>query len=134
MCGAPAQPMLVGMTTPVLTQPLDPPVRPSWSWGAWLGVIGAVVVEAVLALATLLFIVFGASTTCGDPATANNVRSGETGLIVATCIGLAPWVVAMIFSRRRLVICALGLLSVAPLLVGIVGGLDPQFWVGSFCF
>ena len=62
------------------------------------------------------------------------MRSGETGLIVATCIGLAPWVVAMIFSRRRLVIGALGLLSVAPLLVGIVGGLDPQFWVGSFCF
>lgn len=134
MCSAPPQPMLVGMTTPVLTQPLGPPVRPSWSWGAWLGVIGVVVVEAVLALATLVFIVFGASTTCGDPATASNVRSGETGLIVATCIGLAPWVVAMILSRRRLVIFALGLLSVAPLLVGIVGGLDPQFWVGSFCF
>jgi hypothetical protein len=126
--------MLVFMTTPVVPQPLDAPVRPSWSGGAWLAVIGLVVVEAVLTLAVLLFIVFGASTTCGDPATASNVRSGETALIVATCIGLAPWVSAMFFSRRRLLIGALGLLSVAPLVAGMVAGLDRQFWVGSFCF
>jgi hypothetical protein len=122
------------MTSLVLPTPLDPPVRPSWSWGVWLAIGLGVAVEAVVALAAMAVIVWGSSTTCDQVATASNMRSGETALIVATCIGLAPWAIAMIFSRRRLWLAALGLLSVTPLLYGISAGLDTQFWVGGFCF
>jgi hypothetical protein len=122
------------MTQLVLPEPLDAPVHPSWSWGVWCALVIGVVVEAVVALAVLLFISFGASTTCGQPATASNVRSGETGLIVATSLGLAPWALAMIFSRRRLWLAVLALVAVLPLLYGLSAGFDPQFWVGGFCF
>ena len=66
-------------------------------------------------LATLLFIVFGADDLRDQPRPAT---CGPARRLIVACIRLAPWVVAMILSRRRLVIGALGLLSVAPLLVG----------------
>jgi hypothetical protein len=122
------------MTALVLPTPLDPPVRPSWRWGVWLAISIGVIVEAAVAFGVMALTVFGASTTCGHPATASNMWAGEKQLLVAACIGLAPWAIAMIFSRRRLLLATLGLLSVAPLVFGIFGGLDPQFWVGTFCF
>jgi hypothetical protein len=122
------------MTSLVLPTPLDPPVRPSWSWGVWLAIGLGVVVEAAASFVAMLVVVWGASTTCNQVATASDMRSGETTLIVATCIGLAPWALAMIVSRRRLWLASLGLLSVTPLLYGISAGLDTQFWVGGFCF
>jgi hypothetical protein len=100
----------------------------------WLAIGFGVAVEAVASFVVMLVIVWGASTTCDQVATASNVRSGETSLIVATCLGLAPWVIAMIFSRRRLWLAVLGLIAVLPLLYGLSAGLDPQFWVGGFCF
>jgi hypothetical protein len=123
------------MTTPlVLPTPLDRPVHPSWGWGVWLAISIGVIVEAVAAFAVMALTVFSASTTCGQPATDSNMWAGEKALLVAACIGLAPWALAMIFSRRRLLIPTLGLVSVAPLVFAMFGGLDPQFWVGSFCF
>jgi len=122
------------MTPLVLPTPLDPPLRHSWGWGVWLAISIGVIVEAAAAFAMMALTVFGASTTCGKPATDSNMWAGEKQLLVAACIGLAPWALAMIFSRRRLLIASLGLLSVAPLVFAIFLGLDPQFWVGTFCF
>jgi hypothetical protein len=118
----------------VLPEPLDPPVRPHWGVGAWVALAAAVVVEAFAACVVLVFVVFGASTACGQQPTLSNVHSGETGLMWATGLGLLPWALAMLVSRRRLWLAVLGLFSVTPLLYGISAGLDPQFWTGGFCF
>jgi hypothetical protein len=80
--------------------------------GVWLAVSVGVVAELVVAVFALLFITFGASTTCGQPATLSNVHAGESALIWAAGFGLLPWALAMLVSRRRLWLAVLGLHSV----------------------
>jgi hypothetical protein len=129
---------VVGMTQmhiegPTSGWPAAAPSRP-WSGWSWAGLVAAVLLEAALALAACLFISFGASTTCGQPAGRDEVVAGETGLLVAVAIGLAPWLLSLLAARHRVRLIVAGCLAVSPLLVALVAGLDPEFWVGSFCF
>jgi hypothetical protein len=122
------------MTTPLLAPSAPSPSRHSWGWAIWLLVVVGAAVEALVAAFATLFIRWGASSTCGEPASMSNVREGEIGLVVMLCIGLVPWAVAMLVSsqRRRLGVAAA--LAVSPLIFGIVAGLDPDFWTDGWCF
>jgi hypothetical protein len=123
-----------GMTTPVLTPTNPSPARGSWGWGSWLLVSVAVAAEAFLALVATLFIRWGASADCGAPGSMSNVREGETALIVALCVGLVPWAVAMLVSPQRRRLGVAGALAVSPLIYGLVAGLAPEFWADGWCF
>jgi hypothetical protein len=122
------------MTSTAVVNAEQAPPRGAWGWGAWLLVTLAVLAEAFVALLATLFINWGASTTCSDPATMSNVREGELGLLLAAVVGLLPWAVAMLASARRLRLAVAGFLAISPLVYGMVAGLDPQFWTGGFCF
>jgi hypothetical protein len=122
------------MTTPVLAPMTPSPARGQWGWGIWLLVIVGVAVEAFAAVVAVFLINWGASTSCGDPATVSNVRDGEIGLIVVLCVGLVPWAVAMAVSPRRLRLGVAAALAVSPLVYGMLAGLDPQFWTNGWCF
>jgi hypothetical protein len=67
----------------------DAPVR--WGFGAWFAVLSGVVVGGAVALAVVLFLHFGASTTCGNPATMSDVGAGEAALSVVLVLGFLPW-------------------------------------------
>jgi hypothetical protein len=134
MCWHRAGADAVGMTTTALPPSYPSPTRVDWGWGVWFLVVVAVIVEASAAVAAVLFINWGASTTCGDPATWSNVREGEIGLIVSATVGLVPWATAMLASTRRLRLGVAAGLAVSPLLFGMVAGLDPQFWTNGWCF
>jgi hypothetical protein len=122
------------MTSPVLA-PTTPSSAPgSWGWGSWLLVIVAGAAEGFVALIATLFIRWGASTSCGDPASMSNVREGEIALILVLCVGLIPWAVAMLVSPQRRRLGVAGALAVSPLIYGMVAGLDPQFWSDGWCF
>jgi hypothetical protein len=123
-----------GMTTPVLAPTNPSPARGSRGWGSWLLVIVAVAAEAFVALLATLFIRWGASASCGDPASMSNVREGDIALIVVLCVGLVPWAVAMLVSPQRRRLGVAGALAVSPLIYGVVAGLAPQFWTDSWCF
>jgi hypothetical protein len=121
------------MTTTAL--PPAPPLPPlgTWSRGIWFAVTLCAVVEGAVALAALFLINLGTSV-CRDVPTMSTVREGEFGLLVATCVGLVPWIIALAISPRRLGLIAIAALAVSPLLYGMVAGLDPQFWTHGFCF
>jgi hypothetical protein len=97
-------------------------------------IVVGVVLEAFAALIALLVINWGSSTSCREPATMSTVRDGEFGLVVATCVGLVPWALAMIASPRRIRLGVAGAFAVSPLLVGMIAGLDPTFWTHGWCF
>ena len=123
-----------GMTTPVLAPTNPSPARGPWGWGRWLLVTVAVAAEAFAALVATLFIRWGASADCGASASMSNVREGEIALIVALCVGLVPWAVAMLVSPQRRRLGVAGGLAVSPLIYGLVAGLAPQFWSDGWCF
>ena len=123
-----------GMTTTVL--PPAPPLPPPGTWGRgiWVAVTLGAVVEGFLALVAMIYIKLGAAASCGTEPTMNDVRSGEFFLMVATCVALAPWVIALALRPRRLGLVAIGVLAVSPLIYGMVAGLEPDFWASWFCF
>jgi hypothetical protein len=122
------------MTTTAPVQQASTPPRGAWGWGVWVLVIVGAAVEAVAAIAATLFINWGASTSCGDAATMSNVREGEMDLAFAAGVFLVPWAIAMFISPRRLRLGVAAAAAISPLLVGMVAGLNPQFWTNGWCF
>src|SRR3954468_10743882 len=122
------------MTTTLPVQQTSMPPRGAWSWGIWIVVIVGAAVEACAAGAATLFINWGASTSCGDAATTSNVREGELDLVFAAGVFLVPWGIAMFISPRRLRLAVAAVAAISPLLIGMVAGLNPQFWTNGWCF
>jgi hypothetical protein len=119
------------------TEQTSPPAPTRWrGWhpAAWF-VLAAVAIAYAVGVAAVTFLAaWGLSTTCGEAPTAEQVRDGRLGMLAIAGVGLAPWGLAAIFVRPRARLVVAGLFAVAPALVALVAGLDPDFWRGSFCF
>jgi hypothetical protein len=103
----------------------------TWPPGVWLAVTLLVLVEMPAAWVAMVWVRFVASTTCGEPAGQTQMLTGETYLLVAAAAGLVPWLFGAFGSRLPGRTLLAGVVAVSPLLVAIVTGLRPSFWVGA---
>ena len=105
-----------------------------WPPAGWLLLVAGAV-GGLVAVGFLTFVIwFGDSTTCGDPASAAQVRHGQRDLLLLIGVALAPWAAAVLRVRRRGRVVVAALVCVSPALAALVVGLRPETWRGSFCF
>lgn len=120
---------------PQLPLPRRRPEPEPWRLGTWSAWAATVVVELILSMIGSLYIVWGASTTCGQPADHRNLADGQVALAIATLALGGCWIIAIFFSPRRWPRLLLGwLLGCLPLAVAAATHTGVQDWTGSFCF
>ncbi|GAA3388541.1 hypothetical protein [Cryptosporangium minutisporangium] len=106
----------------------------AWSPGVWLVVTLLVLVEIWAAWVAMVMVTFVVSSTCSEPAYRTQIIAGEVTLLVAAAAGLVPWIFGAVRSKLPGRTLLAGVIAVSPLLVAVVAGLRPSFWVGEFCF
>ena len=113
---------------------MDHTLKP-WRAGAWTAWTVAVAVHCGAALVAAFFVLFGASTTCNEPATSVNLTEGLRDLALAAAVLATGWLAAVLFARARWQRMLTGwLIGVSPLVLVAVTHTRAQDWVGNFCF
>jgi hypothetical protein len=100
----------------------------------WLVLVVAVVATIGLTGFVDWFVMFGQSSTCGDPPDPGEARTGRIALAAVLVVALAPWVLATAKSPHRVAVGVAGLVAVLPAFGLLLNGLRTEAWVGGFCF
>lgn len=94
-----------------------------------------VALQVAASLVAAFLILWGASTTCGDPASSANLITGLRSLAIAAVLPAGGWLLAFSMRPGRWPRWLAGwLLGALPLLAVAVTHTGTQDWVGSFCF
>jgi len=107
---------------------------PRWSGGAWVLLCLSVAVYATVLTVVTLVVIWGASTTCEQTPTTQEVWQGQRALLVLLLLAATPWALLASLSKNPVRIVVAGLVASAPALFALVIGLDADTWRGSFCF
>ncbi|HTZ43093.1 MAG TPA: hypothetical protein VMB79_04465 [Jatrophihabitans sp.] len=111
------------------------PAPEPWRAGAWAAWAAAVLVELIISALAAFYIVWGASTTCGQAADHRNLVDGQQSLGIAALVLGSCWFGAILVAPRRWPRLLLGwLLSCLPLALVAATHTGVPDWTGSFCF
>lgn len=114
------------------------PSEPDAPWGAWrwIGFILLTLVSVASAVIVAVFIVFGYSTSCSDPATSANRDRGLWAFLVEGLVYAALWGVGAVIGRRTWGRFAIGgVVTLLPVILIALQHRHTSDWVGNgFCF
>lgn len=102
--------------------------------GAFVAALLGAVCTVVVTFVADVFIDFAMSTTCGDPASAQERLHGELALAGVWLLAAVPWLLLVRSARDRRAVGLVAGVALLPATLYLVYGLSAQAWVGSFCF